>query len=139
MDSNGRISSEQVFVSDFGVMHWWPKYNPRTGEVQKIPGTPPYVAPEVLRNGRASLSIFSDVWSVGCLGFEFSTGRKLFESEAVVEEYAETGNIDPAKIALLQRQPDLMRVIEGCLQREPEERWSAWALVDQIERMRQED
>lgn len=41
-----------------------------------ITGTPMYMSPEVIKNDKRGRPGAMDVWSVGCIVLEFSTGKK---------------------------------------------------------------
>ena len=104
----------------------------------KIPGTRPYVAPEIFRYGADQLSTASDIWAIGCMGFEFCAGRLLFESEEMVESFVQTGALEPSRAALIQQNQELAYILSGCLNSDPAQRWSIWQLLDQIQRLRQQ-
>ena len=137
VNPDGRILAENVFVSDFGVRHWFPKYM-QTGQATRIPGTRPYVAPEIWKYGADLLTAASDIWAVGCMGYEFFTGRLLFESEEAVDSYVQSSNLDATATTFLQSNPDVFHILSGCLAIDPRQRWSVWQLLDQIGRLRQQ-
>jgi serine/threonine protein kinase len=99
----------------------------------KIPGALPYVAPEVLRYGKDKLSIASDIWAVGCIGYELFTGRPLFDSEAMIERFVLTGEVE-LQMDLLQSYPTILEVLQNCLHPDDKKRWSIWILMDHLNR-----
>jgi len=137
VDADGRIRVENVHVTDFGVTHWWPRFNPRTGQATRIPGTQYYNAPEVLEAGYAGLSTASDIWAIGCMGYKLFTGVRLFDTVEMIEAYARTNRVDAARLRLVQQDADVTRILSGCLTINPRERWSVWNLLDQLQRVRQ--
>jgi len=98
----------------------------------KIPGTLPYVAPEVLHHGRDKLTTASDIWAIGCIGYELFTGRPLFESEAMIEHYLITGDVDQTQLALFQPYPAILKVIRNCVVADYKLRWNIWRLLDNL-------
>src|SRR5918996_3183222 len=63
-------SDGEVKVADFGIAR------AASSDITTIQGTPPYVAPEQARGGRADPR--SDVYSLGCVLFEMLAGRPPF-------------------------------------------------------------
>ena len=56
-------------------------------------GTLPYIAPEILIFGESSVTSASDVWAVGCIGFELCTGKTLSHTRGAqtTDAYLENG------------------------------------------------
>ena len=98
----------------------------------KIPGTLPYVAPELFKEGADKLSTASDIWAIGCIGYELFTGTRLFESEASVENFVRNSFVDPQHLAALQAFPKILEVLHNCLQPDPRRRWSVWRLLEKL-------
>lgn len=122
----------RVFLSDFGIRSWRPCYNDETANYIKIPGSLPYVAPEVLRHGKDRLSTASDIWAFGCIGYELFTGHRLFESEASVDRFVHDGYVDQTQLAQLQRYPKILEILSYCIVPDPEKRWSIWFLLENL-------
>ena len=81
-------------------------------------GSLPYMAPEQLRGDPADLR--SDVWALGALLYEMTTGRRAFANhrpEALVFEILHT-NPRPVRTARPEAPPALERLIEGCLDKD---------------------
>jgi serine/threonine protein kinase len=133
-DASGGISTENVFVSDFGIRHWFGRYNRQTRDMMKVPGTESYVAPEVFREGETALTPAADIWAVGCIGFELFTGTRLFETEAMVDHYVETGYIPDRQIQLnqLYKLKKIHGVLSGCMVSDPSKRSTIGNLFDQL-------
>ena len=100
----------------------------------KIPGALPYVAPEVLRHGKDKLSTASDIWAIGCIGYELFTGHRLFESETMIERYVLTGEVESTQMDLLQPYPAILEMLQNCVHPDDEKRWSIWILMDHLNR-----
>jgi serine/threonine protein kinase len=126
----GTIAEDKVYISDFGIRHWW--LNTKNG--LKTPGTKQYLAPEVYAGGPDKLSEASDVWALGCIGYEIFTGVRLFDSERAIERYAYNGELaDPTQVQAIQRShPDIFSCIAGCLYTDPAKRWGVGYLLDVI-------
>jgi serine/threonine protein kinase len=102
----------------------------------RIPGTQPYISPEVFQYGRDRLTQKSDIWALGCIGYELYTGRQLFEHEEMLESYIRNMSLDPSHvkqvIQMEQREPRMYRIISGCLVIDPDKRIDVWALLGLI-------
>jgi serine/threonine protein kinase len=61
-----------IKLSDFGSA----KQILGNSEYHSLQGTPNWLAPEVMKNGE--YSIFSDIWSLGCVMIEMATGKYFF-------------------------------------------------------------
>ena len=72
----------------------------------------------------------SDMWAVGCIGAELVTGKRLFESEVMIDRYIKDRYVDSAQVALLNRYPKIVDIIIKCLVVDPVERISVWRLLE---------
>jgi serine/threonine-protein kinase len=92
-DDEGNVS-ELVKVCDFGIAHWVPneqKSAPRDEDVtlfrlpnaEQVVGTPAYMAPEQIRN--EPVDARTDVYALGVLLYELSTGQLPFVSERPID------------------------------------------------------
>ena len=75
---------ENIQISDFGIPYC--SRIPVGNMSIDVPGTYPYLAPEIRDNGIGS-SKESDMWAVGCIGYELCTGKKLAEHGDAFEDY----------------------------------------------------
>jgi serine/threonine protein kinase len=79
--SNRRMShitssdGQSSFFGKIGGIGKAPKYKRQMTFV----GTPMYCAPEMLEHNQAGL--FTDLWALGCIMFELSTGHQMFKGK----------------------------------------------------------
>jgi len=119
IDGRGRAR-----ITDFGLAV-------AAGEVieGEVSGTPAYMAPEQLAGKGASVR--SDVYALGLVLYELSTGRKAFDGATLAElrrKHAEEPPTPPSVIAP-GFDPAVERVILRCLSKEPSARPASAAHV----------
>jgi len=84
-------------------------------EIGRLIGTVPYLAPEILRGERANVA--GDIWSLGVLLFEMTTGRLPFWGNTVFDLTARVMSEEPP--SLPGNVPAaLAQAIRGCLQKD---------------------
>ncbi len=85
-------------------------------------GTFQYMAPEQLE-GRES-DARSDLWALGCVLYEMATGARAFEGKSQASLIAAIMTGEPRPVSELRpvTPPALERVIQQCLQKDPEAR-----------------
>jgi len=98
-----------------------------------VMGTVPYMAPEQLAN--RVVDHRADIFALGTLLFEMSTGRRPFEARSEMELASAILRDTPLAITVLR--PDLpaglARIIRRCLEKEPRERiQTARDLADEL-------
>uniref|UniRef100_A0A1A9WEJ9 Protein kinase domain-containing protein n=1 Tax=Glossina brevipalpis TaxID=37001 RepID=A0A1A9WEJ9_9MUSC len=71
-DAPTRILNKYSTLTDFG----YARYIPDHTKLQSIVGTPQYVAPEVIRDGKYNKTV--DYWSIGIIAFEILYGIRPF-------------------------------------------------------------
>ncbi len=99
--------------------------NVTSAEAGRVSGTLPYMAPETLRGQPADAR--SDVWALGVILYEATTGRLPFTGETAFEVSTAIMKEDtelPATAA-----PGLAAIIRRCLQKAPGERYQSAAEV----------
>ena len=133
---DGRYHSNGVHITDFGLPFC--SRLPINDQPAYVPGTHAYLAPEILQNGEASISPRSDVWAVGCIGYELCLGRKLAANRALLEQHIRTGRLNPQTLEhLINSIPprfgnEVRNIIRACLVWEHMRRCSAVQLRDYI-------
>src|SRR5579862_6241846 len=116
-------------VLDFGLAHVMPG---ATGLTQStfingpsaLVGTVPYMSPEQVRHGRAEAS--SDLYALGALLFEMTTGRRPFGGNDVLSLLYQIAH-EPApllRVVCPGLSPELEAVVARCLEKEPLRRFS---------------
>lgn len=87
-------------------------------------GTAQYAAPEVLLEGQVSLK--SDIWSLGCTFFYMATGLNPWGSSSslpgVILRAHSRRLFDPSPLRKRNLDPRAIKIIESCLQYDPDKR-----------------
>jgi serine/threonine protein kinase len=124
-----RRDDGQIKVLDFGLARTTSGTDlPTTTkltEVGTIPGTPGYMAPEVLNNRPADAR--SDIFVFGLVGWELATGRHPLGANAnsqMARLHDISAGTDPVLAGPLPV-PGLERVLRRCASRLPEDRYSS--------------
>lgn len=104
---------------------------PIHGQLVFVPGTRAYLAPEIRENGEASISKSSDIWALGCIGYELCLGRKLAGNRDLLKQHVANGKKDPRPLnELIESIPprfsvDVRSIIKACLAWDPKGRCTA--------------
>lgn len=107
---------ENIHISDFGMPYC--SRIPLGNNSIDVPGTYPYLAPEIRMNGTGSTRE-SDMWAVGCIGYELCLGRRLAENNQALEAYIRDASRDPEAInSLLATIPERFGALVGAVIRE---------------------
>jgi len=90
-----------------------------------IMGSPSYMSPEQLKSTK-EVDPRTDVWSLGAVLFEALSGKQAFAGDSVPQVCAMIASEKPP--SLVQFRPglpsDLVRAVEGCLEKDPDKRIS---------------
>lgn len=88
-------------------------------------GTPAYMAPEQIEGGE--VGPYSDLYSLGMVGYEMLTGRRPWEGETLYSIiYKQKHESLPPLGDLRARIPGRLReVVEGAMHKDPARRWAA--------------
>ena len=88
-------------------------------------GTFQYMAPEQLE--AAHVDARTDIFALGALLYEMTTGRRAFEGKSRASLIASILTAEPQPITVLQpaSPASLDRVIRECLQKDPDQRWQS--------------
>jgi tRNA A-37 threonylcarbamoyl transferase component Bud32 len=87
------------------------------------PGTPAYMAPEMALgeavDGRA------DLYALGCVAYYLLTGQRVFEADnafQLIAKHMQEPPVPPSQRSGIPAEPELERVVLGCLAKSPEGR-----------------
>lgn len=101
------------------------------GKQKSMTGTPMYMSPEVIKGQNEGRQGAIDVWSLGCVILEMSTGRRPWAS--LDNEWAIMYNIAQGNPPQLpskdQLSPEGMEFLKRCFEKDPRRRASAAELL----------
>jgi serine/threonine protein kinase len=135
--ANVMLTSSGAKVLDFGLARWLRDEStdtladpagtahPTVTQAGMIVGTLQYMAPEQLEgkpvDGR------SDLFALGAILYEMTTGRRAFEGETAASVTAAILRSTPPPIGTLEplAPPALEHVVKNCLAKDPEKRWQS--------------
>jgi len=102
-----------------------------------IVGTPSYMPPEQAEGSRGTQGPTGDVYSLGAILYELTTGRPPFQGESAPDTLLLVRRSEPIRPRLLNPKvpPDLETVTLTCLEKDPSRRYpTAEALFDELGR-----
>lgn len=124
---------EQVKILDFGLAKSTPAVDQQRSElptaVKTMPGlvmgTVEYMSPEQALG--KTIDARSDIWSLGVVLYEMSTGRKPFSGATATETIENIRHSPPEAIARFNYEipAELERIIRKCLEKDPDYRYQS--------------
>jgi serine/threonine protein kinase/Tol biopolymer transport system component len=101
-----------------------PQLSPLTSH-GTIVGTMQYMSPEQIEGREADAR--SDIFALGAVLYEMATGKRAFEGKSQLTVASAILEKDPQPISTLRASvtPALAHVIDGCLNKDPEQRWQS--------------
>jgi len=92
-----------------------------------IVGTFQYMSPEQVEGKEADAR--SDIFSLGAVLYEMTTGKRAFEGKTLVSVAAAILEKEPEPITIIQplTPSALQHVVQGCLAKDPDSRWQSAA------------
>jgi len=135
-----------VKILDFGLARVRETARPADSDTGAglILGTPAYMSPEQIRND--AVDFRSDLFSLGAMLYELSTGAPPFAGSTGASTIARILEADPARLparvpaglATAAGLDRLARIVDTCLQKDPDKRFQATGeLVTALERARE--
>ena len=143
--ANVMLAATGAKVLDFGLAKWHegesaapisvtlPPVPSTLTQVGAVVGTLQYMAPEQVEGKPADAR--SDLFALGAILYEMTTGRKAFEGPTATSVMAAILSSTPPPMSTLQpvTPPALDRVVRKCLAKDPSRRWqSAADLRDEL-------
>jgi len=125
------MSDGRLKILDFGLAKLQLPTSPTAttaqsfGETQGIAGTLPYMAPEQLLGGEVDAR--TDIHAAGAALYKMATGQRPFaetERSQLIGAILRSSPVPPGSLNR-SLSPDLERIIEKCLEREPEDRYQS--------------
>jgi serine/threonine-protein kinase len=122
-------------VLDFGLAKVEPLQNASVTHSQDVFGSPAYMAPEQMRSAK-DVDARADIWALGITLYELLVGKPPFDAGSVAETCALVLREPTPSIRASRPEVTLVlaRIIEKCLEKEPEDRFgSVLELVQRLE------
>ena len=112
----------RIVLTDFGLAQALDRHSTTD---RQVAGTPAYMAPEQLRGRWRDQGPWTDLYSVGCLGWAMTTGEPPFGRKRPIEDYCHDHiHLPPPPLDSVAPVPrDLEAWLRRLLQKRPEERF----------------
>lgn len=129
---------DRPHVTDFGLAGWLFSDTDEADDAAALAGSPPYLAPEQIEEGRG-VDARTDVYGLGATLYHTLTGRPLFVGDSAASLLRQVLFAEPAPPS--RWRPGLPRDLETiclkCIAKDPAQRYpSAEALADDLHRYR---
>ncbi len=113
------------YVSDFGLAKNIEQDSSLT-QSGAILGTPRYMAPEQASGKRSSVTVASDIYSLGAILYELLAGRPPFQGDSSFEILQQVIHEEPPRLSQVQSKvpQDLETICLKCLEKEPGRRYT---------------
>jgi Tol biopolymer transport system component len=128
-----------VQIMDFGLAKLRASRASRLTKEGSTVGTAGYMSPEQVQGQETDHR--SDIFSLGVLLYELFTGELPFKGVHETALLYEIVNVDPAPMSSVRPEidPELDRIVQECLQKEPDERYnSVKDLAKELKRFKRE-
>ncbi len=118
-----QVEGTNVKISDFGTAL---RENSEVTQIFDAVGSPAYMSPEQISGG--DLTFQTDIYSLGVVMYQLLSGYLPYAAKSQVELFRKILNDNP--IPLKDRRnkiPEaLLRIVERCMAKSPEERYTSW-------------
>lgn len=122
--------SGRVVIMDFGIARDQQGTGQGLTRTGQMIGTPNYLTPEQVL-GRP-VTEAADVYSWGLILHEGISGKPVFEPGEALEHVARRAVEDAPKLAGRERNNELLKLVDGALEREPGKRPAAGEIVERL-------
>lgn len=105
-----------AYMIDFGITH----YSEAPSTTNGFIGSPAYASPEQVTG--ENVTVLTDIFSLGAIGYEAITGAAPFESDSVFDSLRRHSDWERPDLSAYYDTPypaAFCKIIEGCLEREP--------------------
>jgi serine/threonine protein kinase len=131
--SDYEFDPKKVHITDFGIAHITSLPNDSGGN-NIVPGCLQYLAPEFRHFRTVNATTMSDMWAVGCIGYEMCVGLELTVSAECFQEIEARINGKPLDLRHIPERfgQNVHYVIKVCMEWDPEKRITSAKLADDL-------